>query len=348
MRIGHRKATARRIRQDRTKSDDSGNLAFRGKIGKNGEPAELALMIELSRDYWQIWPKSIVVDATSGKSIAENNVRTALILINSVDDDDKTDHERLLLEVLDRGIDFLGRDGCCGGSAKSSQADELVDIKPDEYSSPILAIYNLAERLTSVRRKIMLLSSRWENDSEHTLATALIAWQVARRYAPELDAGEVLKMALVHELTEVITGDVATYGLNTEQLKNKKRQDERAVRQFAKDFSQCTRLVQELEKYESKKSPEARFVYWIDKVMPGPTNYDPSALAYWMASKYEILEAEGLGFCGQNGNHETLACWYEATRSKLLAAGDVPNNICEELLEQNLWLQKWLIDTQKR
>ena len=208
-------------------------------------------------------------------------------------------------------------------------------------------IFDLAAQLTAVKRDILLSPTHWENDSEHTLVTALITWQIARKFAPEMNATEILAMGLVHELAETITGDTSSFGLSEAELRAKKERDAAAVQEFATKFRDCPRLVAKFLEYEDKVSAEARFVYWIDKIMPMFSKYGAADAAHWSAPFDEIYEVDGVKQHGLNGNRETVQAWYGKTRRKLLSVGEAPHPICEELLRQNfIWLN-WLVDSRQ-
>jgi 5'-deoxynucleotidase YfbR-like HD superfamily hydrolase len=200
------------------------------------------------------------------------------------------------------------------------------------------------EKLTAVKRDILLTPMHWENDSEHTLQTALMTWRVAKQYAPEIDAGEVLKMALVHELAETITGDYSSYLMTADELEAKRLRDAKAAKQIVKNYQDCPNLVDNFLKYEAKMSCEARFVYWLDKIEPLFPKYSPAFVAHWLAPIDKVYEYGGTAHGGLNGNLTNIVEWYDRIRVKLLRAGAVPHPICENLLAQNFAWLKWFVD----
>jgi 5'-deoxynucleotidase YfbR-like HD superfamily hydrolase len=317
-------------------------LDFVKQIGRNGEPDETKLLLELARDFWAIWPKMSIVERSTRRSVAENNVRAALLMINELDGDESINQEKLLLAAIDRNIGFNGTIN--KDSAEFRLAEQSFQPGSAKKSRAATQIADLTKGLTSIKRDILLSVTHWENDSEHTLATALIAWKIASNCESKLDRAEVVKMALVHELAETITGDVSSFNLTAEQLEKKRQKDSLAAQEFAEKYAGCSRLVDKFMKYESKKSPEAVFVYWIDKVMPAFSKYQPHERAHFLAPAHEIYKHGGLAHPGRNGNRETVANWYQNTKKKLLVAGTVPHSICEELLEQNLIWLNWLIE----
>lgn len=69
-------------------------------------------------------------------------------------------------------------------------------------------------RLKLIRRWSLMRSSLPENDAEHSLQTAMLAHAIALigrdRYGREVNPEHVLAMAVYHDATEVLTGDLPT------------------------------------------------------------------------------------------------------------------------------------------
>jgi len=69
-------------------------------------------------------------------------------------------------------------------------------------------------RLKFIRRWGLMRSTQQENDAEHSLQVAMIAHGIAlmgrQRYGREVDPEHVLALAVYHDATEVITGDLPT------------------------------------------------------------------------------------------------------------------------------------------
>ena len=324
-------------------------LDFVKAIGQLGEPAETQIIVDAARDFWIIWPQIRETDQQTGRSVAETNVRTALSLINLFDGDKELDHERLLLAAVTKNVEWRRVTGSVDeNSSEFHLARKQANVKTLEFSASAKHIFNLAKDLTAVKRDILLSATHWEDDSEHTLSTALISWKFAKQFAPELDMAEVLKMALVHELAETITGDISSFALNEKQLRAKKVRDATAAKQLAQKFRDCPKLVAKFLQYESKASREARFVYWVDKILPVFSKYQPDERKHSFAPVEEIYELNGVSQIGRNFNHETITAYGKNVRNKLLGAGAVPHSICEKLLAQELMWLHWLNDVHER
>lgn len=105
-----------------------------------------------------------------------------------------------------------------------------------------------------------------ENDTEHSYNLAMTAWYLCQWF-PELDDGLVIKYALAHDLVEIHAGDTFFYG-SKEDLDSKSEREAKALQILEKDWPDFTEMTDAAKTYELKDSPEACFVYALDKVMP--------------------------------------------------------------------------------
>ena len=116
-----------------------------------------------------------------------------------------------------------------------------------------------------IKRTTKLPTGSYESDSHHAFSLALTAYMVAGKYCPELDREKVMKFALVHDLLELITGDEPTLHHTQEDHAAKKARETEAAVLFKDMFSAHTTISDDLEEYERLNSPEAAFVYVLDK-----------------------------------------------------------------------------------
>ncbi|MEO6513926.1 MAG: HD domain-containing protein [Candidatus Saccharimonadales bacterium] len=105
-----------------------------------------------------------------------------------------------------------------------------------------------------------------ENDTEHSYNLAMTAWFLCE-YFPELNQHEVIKLALVHDIVEVHAGDTYIYA-SPEVIATKQSREKAALAQLHKDWQDFPDMVNHIENYEYRSTPEAKFVYALDKLMP--------------------------------------------------------------------------------
>lgn len=129
-----------------------------------------------------------------------------------------------------------------------------------------LCLGGVAMKFASVERVPRYTPETRENDAEHSYMLALVAAEIADQYFPELDSGLVGRFAIVHDLLELETGDVATFGISDSDLAAKHQAESSAIDRLLKSLPRSTGLL--LEVYEQQNVPEARFVRFIDKLLP--------------------------------------------------------------------------------
>ena len=109
-------------------------------------------------------------------------------------------------------------------------------------------------------------SFRQENDVEHSYNLALSAWFLSE-YFPGLDRDKVIRFALMHDLVEVHAGDTYIYA-DAATLATKKQREHEALQRLEKDWPDFPDMAHTIKDYETRESPEAKFVYALDKIMP--------------------------------------------------------------------------------
>src|SRR4051794_3458126 len=86
----------------------------------------------------------------------------------------------------------------------------MTDSPPDsERLLSILAFLARCDELKSVYRTSYIGEGRNENDAEHTCHMAIFALLFAGETGLVLDREKVFEMILVHDLVEIIAGDVS-------------------------------------------------------------------------------------------------------------------------------------------
>ena len=105
---------------------------------------------------------------------------------------------------------------------------------------------------------------RCESVADHSFATALLTYWLARAEFPELDAERVLQMALMHDLGEIYVGDLTPQDQINPQSKHE--QERRAVNQIFDNLPGGNTYILIWEEFEAAISPEARFVRQIDRL----------------------------------------------------------------------------------
>ncbi len=108
-----------------------------------------------------------------------------------------------------------------------------------------------------------------EHVGDHSYSTALLSYMMARKLG--LDAGKCAIMALIHDINEVITSDIATRVDERQQVvsnKVKAMLEEKNTLKILKKLDKSTNseLKAIWNEFKAGKSKEAQLVYEIDKL----------------------------------------------------------------------------------
>jgi putative hydrolase of HD superfamily len=108
---------------------------------------------------------------------------------------------------------------------------------------------------------------RCESIAEHSFGVALLGLWLSAAYFPELDAGKVLRMALLHDLGEIYAGDIIP-GDNISAEEKHRREAQSVERVLGKlpksrDYLACW------QEFELGQTAEARFVRQVDRLEMG-------------------------------------------------------------------------------
>lgn len=96
-----------------------------------------------------------------------------------------------------------------------NRSDAVPEPASEPASEPVSSpFFALLSRMRYIDRWALMRSSRPENIAEHSLEVALIAHALATlantRYGRRLDAGKAALIALYHDSSEIVTGDMPT------------------------------------------------------------------------------------------------------------------------------------------
>jgi 5'-deoxynucleotidase YfbR-like HD superfamily hydrolase len=92
-----------------------------------------------------------------------------------------------------------------------SEQQPTLRVEAHQIASDIQSLGELALRLARINRATVLgIDGRPESDTDHTVMVGLVSVALAE-LDPKLDSGKVAKLALVHDLIEVESGDTQTF-----------------------------------------------------------------------------------------------------------------------------------------
>jgi len=98
----------------------------------------------------------------------------------------------------------------------------------------------------------------------------MVAPELAHLLYPDLDQRLVVAYSTVHDLSELITGDLVSLTLTAQEIKEKAARERTATEVLAAKLPPW--IAQMLLEYESQETKEARFVKAVDKLLPITTD----------------------------------------------------------------------------
>jgi putative hydrolases of HD superfamily len=144
------------------------------------------------------------------------------------------------------------------------------DNKKMKDSKKLISIIEFLNKFKHVERfSLVSEKGRRESDAEHTWHLVMTLWLLSEKYEKKIDLNKAIKIALVHDLPEIITGDF--YAHSTEITKEEKHKKEamameKIIKKFPKEFGKEVKKL--WKEYEARKTEEAKFVWLADKLMP--------------------------------------------------------------------------------
>ena len=105
---------------------------------------------------------------------------------------------------------------------------------------------------------------RIESIAEHVYGTCILALSIDSEFKTNLDINKVIKMLVLHELGEVIIGDITPFDNITPEEKMKKEHE--AMREVIGDLVNQEEFLSLLFEFDEKKTKEAIFAHHCDKL----------------------------------------------------------------------------------
>lgn len=150
----------------------------------------------------------------------------------------------------------------------------------------VIEFMRFAEGLKNVLRHSVTSEGRRVSVAEHSWMLCLLAMVLFDEVALEVDQLKVLKMLIIHDMGEIVTGDIPTF--DKERMSEADIPDEfAAMRQLVQPLSPAmqTEILTLFEEYEHRESNEARLAYAIDKA-EAMIQHNIADIASWTPDDY--------------------------------------------------------------
>ncbi len=150
---------------------------------------------------------------------------------------------------------------------------------------------SLAYAYGDVTRATVDRSGNRETDARHAIHLMKLAAPYAREVYPKLNENKVATYALIHDILEAYTGDIASLGMSEAQKDEKEHNEALALVTFKQDYGDAwPELVELVESYEALTNSEACFTKAFDKLDPGFTHF--SSKGTQLKSYYGYTQAD--------------------------------------------------------
>lgn len=105
---------------------------------------------------------------------------------------------------------------------------------------------------------------RIESIAEHTYGTCILAISLDSEFSFDVDLSKVLKMLIVHEIGEIVIGDITPFDNVTPEEKLKIEHE--AIEKVVGGLAKKDEIISLLLEFDAKTTKEAIFAYHCDKL----------------------------------------------------------------------------------
>ena len=148
---------------------------------------------------------------------------------------------------------------------------------------------DLAEKMKCFTRDSWTSTGRKESVAEHSWRLALMALLLEREIEG-VDFQKIIKMCIIHDLGEAITGDIPSF-LKTREDSSK---EEKAILALLKKLPSPQREDMQLlfEEMEQKQTMEAKIYKALDRLEAVIEHYE-AAISSWLELEYDLQQSYG-------------------------------------------------------
>lgn len=131
----------------------------------------------------------------------------------------------------------------------------------------VLRFYVLCNKLKNVIRTgwtdWKVNRDRIESVAEHVYSVQMLALAMKSEYQYDIDIEKVIKMLAVHELEEILIGDLTLFQISKEE---KDKLGHEAIKNVLKGLIDKEEIINLITEFDERKTKEARFAFYCDKL----------------------------------------------------------------------------------
>ena len=163
-------------------------------------------------------------------------------------------------------------------------------------------------------------SDRVESIAEHVYGTCILAISLNTQFKLDMNMEKVLKMLTIHEIGEVIIGDITPYDNIT--IEEKAEMEHKAMKDVIGDMLNKDELYNLLLEFDEHNTKESKFAYLCDKM-----EADIQAKVYQDMGcqhslddqeKNVVMNYDSIKNIISNGAETVFDVWYESDKAKFV------------------------------
>ncbi len=160
-------------------------------------------------------------------------------------------------------------------------------------ASEFISFLGIIEKLKCNTRHSWTSSGRHESVAEHSWRLAVIAMLLKDEFS-DIDSEKVIKMCLVHDFGEAITGDIPSFNKKTSDEKNEDKEVDKIIDLLPeKQRNEISALFYEMREM---KTIEAKLFKALDK-LEAVISHNEADLSTWIPLEYELNLIYGENEC---------------------------------------------------
>lgn len=161
------------------------------------------------------------------------------------------------------------------------------------------------------------IKGRLESVAEHVYGTCILAISIYSNFDYNLDFNKVLKMLVLHEIGEVLIGDITPY--ENVSLSEKQKIEHEAFDKILSDLMSKEEYYNLLIEFDEHESDESKFSYMIDKLeadIQAKVYQDKNLVHDLDDDVNDMFKSERFLYARNNGDKNMFDVWYRYDSDK--------------------------------
>ncbi len=200
------------------------------------------------------------------------------------------------------------------------QKKEITEERIEEAIKFYLYATSLKEKIRSGwdENHWNIKSERLESIAEHVYGTCILAISLDSQFDFGIDLGKVLKMLVIHEIGEVLIGDITPFDNVT--LEEKQEMEHEAMLNILGGLCKRDELFELLLEFDEHNTKEAKFAYLCDKLEADiqAKVYQDKGMQRSLDDQINnvVFKSKRVRDMVENGIDTAFDIWYEWDKSK--------------------------------